>query len=137
MKLKHDIREADSIVTLAGSSYHFVKNAAGDLVAEVADDHAELLLQKDEFSAYTDEEIEPPQGESTGGDGDPDDEDFGAPVGEDAAREAAAKAYEMKTLDELRGIYEQRFGKKAPPLMKHETMLERLVRDDMDKASKG
>lgn len=128
MLIRCKLPEFDNIELVGKTPYHFKKNTIGHLVCDVEDaDAARYLLSKDIYEPYDDEAV---LQASTLGDVadlvlDDDDEDF---FDEPAAPPPGVKAdpFENATLEELQGMYKEKFGKAAHPSAKYETLLAKL-----------
>jgi len=117
MLVRCNIPEADNIVKVGYSTYHFKKDVAGVLACEVDDaEHLQHLLGKDEFEPY--EGVEGVAGEV-------DDDDDGI-FSEVVAPPPGVDPLDNATYEELAAMYQEKFGKAAHPATKHETLLERL-----------
>lgn len=119
------IRKGGSHIDIDGVVYHFAPNERDDHVAEVSEArHIQRFLSITE--GYEPYEAEVAQAL----------EEQANQLTEVEARvPTAVLPYQQWTQEELRAEYERIFGRLAPPLAKHETLVKKLTAHALEKAA--
>lgn len=110
------------------TEYHFAANDRGDHVAEVTNKaHIQRFLSIAEgYEPYDEEAVIEAQGES--------EEANALSELESRINLEGVEKYAKLTTEELRDEYQRRFGRLAPALTKHETLVRKLVAHDLERA---
>lgn len=110
------------------TEYFFEPNERGDHVAEVTNKaHVQRFLSIIEgFEPYDEEAVAEAQAVEA--------EANALSELESRINVGSVESYVKLTLEELRELYHARFGRLAPAVMKHETMVRKLVAHDLERA---